>query len=69
MSGRVELNKGKDEIHRTKVTEMEISVEVEIDDKDESILEKCKKIMNRGCLITYTLEESIEIAYQINRKS
>jgi uncharacterized OsmC-like protein len=69
ISGSVEMLKGKDEIRRTKVTEMNISVEVEIDDQYEPILEKCRKIMERGCLLTYTLEEAIEITYQINRKS
>ena len=67
MKGRVSLEKGKDEIRRTKVTEMTITVDVEIDDKDEETLEKCKKIMNRGCLITYTVEESIDVEYEINR--
>jgi len=68
MSGVVELTKGKDDIRRTKVMEMNISIEVEIEDRDKSILEKCKKIMDRGCLLTYTLEDAIEITYRITRK-
>ncbi len=40
MSGKVELVKGKDEIRRTKVLEMNISIEVEIDDEHEATLEK-----------------------------
>ena len=69
LSGSLELVKGKDEIRRTKVTDIRISVEVEIGDKDEPILEKCKKIMDRGCLLTYTLEDAIDIEYQVHRKS
>jgi len=61
--------KGKDEIRRTKVTDMTISIEVEIDDKDEATLEKCKKIMDRGCLLTYSLDDAIDIEYEISRKS
>lgn len=68
LRGSVSLEKGRDEIRRTKVTDMTLSVEVDIDDKDEPILEKCRKIMERGCLITYTLEESIEIEYEISRR-
>ncbi len=67
MTGRISLDKDKDEVHRTKIMEMTISVDVEIDDKDEAALEKCKKIMQRGSLLTYSLEESIEIEYIINR--
>lgn len=67
LKGQIELTKGKDEVRRTKVTEIEITLDVEIDDKDEATFEKCKKIMERGCLITYTLEESIEIDYNIRR--
>jgi len=69
MNGRVSMVKGKDEIRRTKVTDMTISIEVEIDDKDEATLEKCKKIMDRGCLLTYSLDDAIDIEYEISRKS
>lgn len=68
MIGQVVVIKGKDEIRRTKIIEIDILIEVEIDDKYESVLEKCKKIMEKGCLLTYTLEDAIEIEYQIIRK-
>lgn len=68
LTGTVEVEKGKDEVARTKVTDMVISVDVEIDDKDEAVLEKCRKIMKRGCFMTYTLEDAIDIEYHINRK-
>ena len=67
MTGRARAVKEKDEIRRTKVTEIAISIDVEIDDKDLPVFEKCKKIMQRGCLITYSLEDAIEIEYEINR--
>ena len=69
MTGTLEIEKGKDEVRRTKVTAMHILIEVEIDDKDAPVLDKCKKIMERGCLLTYTLEDAIEIEHKINRKS
>jgi len=68
MTGKVELIKGKDEIRRTKVLEMIIYIEVDIDDEHEATFEKCKKIMERGCLLTYSLEDAIDIEYEIVRK-
>lgn len=68
LTGSIEVKKGKDEVARTKVTEIAITVEVDIDDKDVAILEKCKKIIKRGCFMTYTLEDSIDIEYRIKRK-
>ena len=41
---------------------------VEAPDPHEATLEKCKKIMERGCLLTYTLEDAIDIEYDIIRK-
>ena len=67
LSGSVLVTKEKDEVRRTKVTQMTICMNVEIDDKDEAVLEKCRKIMTRGCFMTYTLEDSIDIEYEINR--
>ena len=68
MTGKATALKEKDEIRRTKITEMAISIDVELDDKDLPVLEKCKQIMQRGCLITYSLEDAIEIEYEINRR-
>jgi len=67
MAGHATALKEKDEIRRTKITEIAISINVEIDDKDMPVFEKCKKIMQRGCLVTYSLEDAIEVEYEINR--
>lgn len=67
MTGRATARKEKDEVFRTKVTEIEIEIGVEIDDGDVPILEKCKKIMDRGCLVSYSLEDAIEIEHEITR--
>jgi uncharacterized OsmC-like protein len=65
MTGKATALKEKDEIQRTKVTEIKITVQVEIDEQDTPVLDKCRKIMQRGCLITYSLEDAIEIEYEI----
>jgi uncharacterized OsmC-like protein len=67
MTGKATALKEKDEIRRTRITEITISIDVELDDKDMPVFEKCKKIMQRGCLITYSLEDAIEIEYEIKR--
>jgi uncharacterized OsmC-like protein len=67
MTGKATAIKEKDEIRRTRITEIMISIDVELDDKDMPVFEKCKKIMQRGCLITYSLEDAMEIEYEINR--
>lgn len=67
LTGRATAVKEKDEIRRTKVTEIVIDIQVDIDDKDLPILEKCKTIAERGCLITYCLEDAIEITHSISR--
>ena len=58
--------KEKDEVFRTKISSIEMDVNVGLEDKDIPILKKCEKIMERGCLVTYTLEEAIEIEHTIN---
>ncbi|OPZ07751.1 MAG: hypothetical protein BWZ10_02772 [candidate division BRC1 bacterium ADurb.BinA364] len=35
-------------------------------EKDKPILEKCRGMMRRGCLVTYSLDEGIEMEYVIN---
>ena len=67
MTGKAVALKEKDEIRRTRITEITISIDVELDDKDILVFEKCKKIMQHGCLITYSLEDAVEIEYEINR--
>jgi uncharacterized OsmC-like protein len=67
MTGKATAVKEKDEIRRTRITGITICIDVEIDEKDIPVFEKCKKIMQRGCLITYSLEDAIEIEYEINR--
>jgi len=66
MTGKATALKEKDEIRRTKITEIALSIDVALYEKDMPVFEKCKKIMQRGCLITYSLEDAIEIKYEIN---
>lgn len=68
MTGMATALKEKDALRRTRVAEIKIAIHVTLDEKDLPVLEKCRKIMQRGCLITYSLEDAIEIEYEIEGK-
>jgi osmotically inducible protein OsmC len=68
LTGKATAVKEQDDFFRTIVSEILIEVAVEIDDEDLPILEKCEKIMERGCLVTYSLDEAITIEHKITRK-
>lgn len=67
LTGRAAALKGKDDIRRTRVQRIDVEMTVEIDDAEEPILDKCRRIMEHGCLIAYTLEEAITIRHTIRR--
>lgn len=68
LTGRAVSEKDKDEYYRTKVSNVQIEVEVDVNDGDLPTLEKCEKIMENGCLITYSLNQGIEVEHTIKRK-
>ena len=66
MTGRAVAEKGRDFHGRTKVTKIAITVDVDVDPEDRGILDKCKLLMQNGCLVTYSLDEGIFVEYEIN---
>jgi osmotically inducible protein OsmC len=67
LTGRASCEKGRDSAYRTKILSMRIELYVAIDDKDAAVLEKAKLLMEKGCLVTYSLEDAIEIEHEIRR--
>jgi len=65
--GRASAETGQDDYKRTKVAKIRIEVDVDLDDADLPVLEKCSTIAERGCLVTYSLEEGIEVEKEIRR--
>ncbi|MCL4466816.1 MAG: OsmC family protein [Chloroflexi bacterium] len=65
LTARAVARKGRDDYYRTKLQDIRIEVDVDLDQEDLPILEKCDKIMQRGCLITYSLTEGIEVEHAI----
>ena len=58
---------GKNNGSLAKVKTIDIRVEVDIDDEDSEILEKVKKIVDKGCLITRGISPSITVTHTIVR--
>jgi len=67
LSGRAVLEKGRDDYYRPKVSRIRIEMDVDVADADLPVLEKCKSVMEHGCLVTYSLEEGIEVEHIIRR--
>ena len=67
MTGRAVATKARDVFGRTKVDEVTVTIDVDIDDADLPILEKCKVILEHGCLLTYSVGQGIEMQHVIQR--
>jgi len=65
LTGRAIPEKGRDDYHRTKIKQINIEIDVDVEEEDKPILEKCQKIMEQGCLVTYSLGEGIEVEHSI----
>ncbi len=59
---------GKKNGSHKRVQEIDIIVEVEIEDKNIQVLERVKKVLEKGCLVTRSLEPSITVSRTIIRK-
>ncbi|HAS89750.1 MAG TPA: osmotically inducible protein OsmC [Desulfovibrio sp.] len=69
MTGSAEASKDKDEVMRTRYTELEINIEVGLEEKDREIFETVKDNMLNGSLLTYSLEEGMEVDYNLTMKA
>jgi uncharacterized OsmC-like protein len=67
LTGRAIAQKGRDDYCRTRVSRIRLEIDVDLDEADLPILEKCRAIMARGCLVTYSLMEGIEVEHVIRR--
>lgn len=66
--GRAIATKSRDVFAKTKVNQITVELDVEIDDAYLPILEKCKTIMENGCLISYSVNQGIEVQHVIRRR-
>ncbi len=62
-TARIEKEKGSN--LRTRYTHIEINVEAGVDGKDREIFETVRNSLLNGSLVTYSLEEEIDLDYNI----
>jgi len=68
LTGRASSEKEKDDYYRTKVSRIQIDIQVDVNDSDLPTLEKCEKFVENGCLITYSIGQGIEVEHTIQKK-
>lgn len=62
-------NKEKDEVNRTRYVGIDIHVEVGLAERDRAVFEAVKDNMLNGSLLTYSLEEGMEVDYDIEMQA
>jgi hypothetical protein len=65
LTARATVEKEKDDIFRTRYSAIKVEVRVQVTDMDGETFEGIRDAMERGSLLTYSLEEGIEMAYEI----
>jgi hypothetical protein len=61
--------KEKDSVLRTRISEMQAEIEVNIGDADQRLLDECIEIVNNDTLTMYSLREGIDVSASIKRVS
>jgi osmotically inducible protein OsmC len=67
--GRAVSETVKDEYQRIKLSKIRIEVTVSLEEKYLPVLEKCIKIMEKGCFITSSLEKAVAFEYAIRHSA
>ena len=67
LTGRIASQKEKDSVLRTKISEMQAEIEVNIGDADQALLDECIAIVNNDTLTMYSLREGIDVEANIKR--
>lgn len=69
MTASASTEKEKDEVNRTRYTTLDITVEVGLEEKDRAVFETVKDSMLNGSLLTYSLEEGMQVGYDLRMKA
>lgn len=67
LTSKAEVTMAKDESGRDFVDEIGLQVQVDVPDEDLIGFERCKAIVERGCLITRSLRKGIKVTASISR--
>ncbi len=68
ITGRAEIEKDKDEFMRTRFTVVHMDIEVGLEEKDHEIFELVNEEMKTGSLVTYSLQDAIEMDIHVHLK-
>ncbi len=63
--GKATLHVGGNDLGQGRVKKIDIEVQVSLPEEDEEIFTRCAKIMKQGCLVTGSLHDGIEMAYDL----
>lgn len=67
LTGKSASQKEKDSVLRTRINEIQVEIEVDIGDADQSILDECLEIISRDTLAMYSLREGIDVEASVKR--
>ena len=56
---------GKSSTGQARVTKMKLEFTVHLDEDDAPIFDRCAKIMKKGCLLTGSVHDGIEMSYDL----
>ncbi len=65
IKGTATLHVGGNDLGQGRVKKIDIEVRVTLPEEDLEIFERCSKIMRQGCLVTGSLHDGIEMAYDL----
>jgi hypothetical protein len=68
LTGRIASRKEKDSVLRTKISNMQAEIMVDIGDGDQAILDECIAIVNNDTLVMYSYRDGIDVEAVITRK-
>jgi len=66
LKAKTEVTMGKDESGRDFVDKIDMQIQVQISDEDVNAFERCKSIVNRGCLISRSLIKGVKVTHSIS---
>ena len=67
LTGRAVIEQGPDKTGRMCVSHIRIEVEADLDEKDQKMFEKCCRIAEHACLVSYSLRNGVDVSPTFRR--
>ncbi len=65
IEAEADLTLGANAVGQGRVKKIDLITKLRLDEEDSAIFDRCVKIMRPGCLVTGSLHEGIEMAYDL----